>query len=129
MTRVGIEPGLPGHWRTNRVRIKESKKRDISQEHTRQLKKTMEHDGNGKSSFNLCTRNNLQKIGKGTGRLRNQCTKGNCPDCSIINIVHYTEKSPGDLSKLVVTQTPEDSQHLKLMCTRENMDVAKKRKL
>ena len=45
----------------------------------------MEHGGDGNTNYNWCTRKNPQRIGKGTGRLRNQRTSGDHPD-SIIKI-------------------------------------------
>ena len=43
---------------------------------------------------------------KDTGKLINQRTSGGHPDYSIIKIGQNTEKSPGDLRRLAVTQTP-----------------------
>ena len=43
---------------------------------------------------------------KGTRRLRNQRTIRDLPDYSIIKISQNTEKSPGDLKRLAVSQTP-----------------------
>ena len=45
-------------------------------------------------------------IGTGTEGLRNKRTSGNHPNYSIIKIGQNTEKSPVDLRRLVVTQTP-----------------------
>ena len=44
----------------------------------------MEHEGNGDTNYNQYTRNNYQKLGKGTGRLRSQSTSWSHPDYSII---------------------------------------------
>ena len=41
----------------------------------------------------------------GTGRLGNKRTNGDHPNCSIIKIGQNTEKSPGDLRRLAVTQS------------------------
>ena len=65
----------------------------------------MEHEGGSDANCNWCTWNNPQRIGKGTGRLRNERTGENHPDYSIIKIGQNTEKSPGDLRRLAVTQT------------------------
>ena len=49
---------------------------------------------------------NPQSIGKGAGKLGNKRTSRDHPDFSIIKIGENTEKSPGDLRRLAVTQTP-----------------------
>ena len=46
------------------------------------------------------------RFGTRTGRLGNNGTGGNYPNYSIFEIDQNTEKSPGDLRILVVTQTP-----------------------
>ena len=52
----------------------------------------------------------LETISKGfVKRLKNlerERTSGDHPNCSIIKIGQNTEKSPGDLRRLAVTQTP-----------------------
>ena len=58
-------------------------------------------------------------IGKGTERLRNQRTIRDHPDYNIINIGQNTEKSPGDLRRLAVSQTP--MKNLQLMLVRKNL--------
>ena len=61
----------------------------------------------GDTNCNWCTRNNSQRIGKETGRLRNKTTSGDHPDNSIIKNGQTTEKNPGNLSRLAVTQISE----------------------
>ena len=56
----------------------------------------MEHEGDSDTDRNWCTWNNLQRIGKGTGRLGNKRPSGDHPDYSFIKISQKTEKSPGD---------------------------------
>ena len=46
----------------------------------RELKRTMEHEGVADTNDNWCARSNLEKLGKGTGRFRNQRTSGDHPD-------------------------------------------------
>ena len=48
----------------------------------------------------------IQKLGKKTGRVGNQRTCRDHPDFSIVEIGQNSEKSPGNLKKLAVTQTP-----------------------
>ena len=52
-----------------------------------------------------------QRLGKGTGRVRNQRTSG---DYSIIKISQNTEKSPGGPMRLAVTQIPLKDNQLTL---------------
>ena len=47
-----------------------------------------------------------QKIIKGTGGLGTRNTSGDHPNYNIIENGQNTEKSPGDLSSLAVTQSP-----------------------
>ena len=65
----------------------------------------MEYGDDGDANCNWYTWNDPQRIVKETGRLGNKIV-GN-PNYSIIMIGLNTEKSPGDLRRLVVTQTPE----------------------
>ena len=94
--------------------MKENEKGDKYLEFAKELKKTMEHDRDGDTNCNRCAQYSHQRISKGTGRLENNRTSGNYPNCNILNIdqnSENTEKSPGDLSRLAVTQTPvEDHQ-------------------
>ena len=55
---------------------------------------------------NQCTQRNLQRCRKRTGRRRNKKTSRNHPDNSIIKVMQNTERSPGDLQRDAVTQTP-----------------------
>ena len=55
-----------------------------------------------------------QRISKGTRKLGNKRTSGDYPDDSI-KIGQNTKKSPGDLRRLAVTQTPVRNDQLTLM--------------
>ena len=57
----------------------------------------MEHESNGNSNCGRC-------ISKGAGRLANKRTSKDHPEYNI-KIGQNTEKSPGDLRRLSVTQT------------------------
>ena len=72
----------------------------------------MEHEGDGDTDCDWCTWNSLQKIGIGTGRLGNKRTSWDCPDYSIIKI---SQKSPGELRRLAVTETPVRNHQLALV--------------
>ena len=76
--------------------LKEGKKRDKYRDLARELKKSIEHEGNSDTNCNRCTRNNPQTIGKGTRRIINKRTSEEHSDESIIKIGLNTEKSPGD---------------------------------
>ena len=92
------------------VKIKESKK-DLAWE----LKNTMEHEDYGDINCDSCTSDNSQRIDNGNGRLGNKRTSRDHLDNSIIKIGQNTEKSPGDLRKLAVTQIPARNQQLTLV--------------
>ena len=91
----------------DRVKIKESEKRDKYPDLAWEFKKTMEHEVDGNTNCNRrtrYTRNNLQGLGKGTGRFRNQKTSWDHPYYSIVKIDHNTEKNSEDLRRLTATQ-------------------------
>ena len=67
------------------------------------LKITMEHEDDGNTNCNWCTWNDAQKLSKKTRRVGNHNTSG---DYSIVEVGQNTEKSPGDLRRLAVIQTP-----------------------
>ena len=75
----------------------------------------MEHEGDGDTNCNWRTWNYLQRIGKGTSRLRYLRTSINYPDYSITKTGQNTEKSPGDVRKLAVTQPPMKDYQLTLL--------------
>ena len=54
-------------------------------------------------------------LGTKTGGLGNNGMGGEYPNYSIIEIGQNTEKSPGDLGRLTLTQTPLKSNQLTLM--------------
>ena len=59
----------------------------------------------GDTNCNWCSWYSHQRIGTGIGGLRNTRTSGDHPNYSIIKIGQNTEKSPGDLKRLAITQT------------------------
>ena len=64
----------------NRVKIKESEKRVKYLDLAKELKKTVEHEGDSDTNCNWCTWNNPQRLGKWTGRLGNKRTSGDHPE-------------------------------------------------
>ena len=89
----------------NRVKLKEGEKKDKYLDIARELKKTMKHESDGDTKGNRCAWCSNQKIGKGIGGLENKSTSRDRPNDSIIKIGQNTEKSPGDLKRLSITQT------------------------
>ena len=65
----------------------------------------MEHENDGEIIRNWRDRYSHQRIGTATGRLRKKKSSRNYPNYNIIEIEQNTEKSPGDLRRLAVTQT------------------------
>ena len=93
-----------------RVKLKDSEKRDKYLEFVREEKKTtMEHEGDYDNSCNWCTWNNSQRIGKKARRLGNKSSSGDYQDYNTIKIDSNSEKSPWDLKRLAVTQTPMEN--------------------
>ena len=90
------------------VKLKEIKKRDKYLDLAKDLK-TMGHEDDADTDCNWCARNKPRSIRKGTGSVVNKRTSGDHPDDSIIKIGHNTDESPGDLKRLVVTQTPVEN--------------------
>ena len=66
----------------------------------------MEHESDVYTNYIWCSWYSNKKIGKKTRGRGNKGTSGNNPNYNIIEISQNTEKSPGDLTRLVVTQTP-----------------------
>ena len=81
----------------HRVKIKESKKTDKYLDLARELKKILEHEGDGGTNCNWCTWNDLQSLSKGAGRVGNRQTNRDHLNYRIMDISQNTEKSPGDL--------------------------------
>ena len=69
-------------------------------------KKAMEYESDSDTNRYWYTRNNSQRLGKGIGRVSNQKTIGDHRDYGIVKTSPNTVKSPGDLRRLAVTQTP-----------------------
>ena len=65
----------------------------------------MEHESDDYISCNWCSWYSHQSINKETGRLGNKRTRGDHLFYYIIENGQNTEKCPGDLRRLVVTQT------------------------
>ena len=75
----------------------------------------MEHESGGNINYNWHTRYRYQRIDRRTGGLGNKRTSGDHPNYSIVEIGQNTEKSPGDLGRLAITQTPMENHQLTLV--------------
>ena len=75
----------------------------------------MEHESDDDTNCNWCSRYSHQMIGTGTGGLGNKRVMGDHPNYSIIKIDQNTEKSPGDMRRLAVTQTSVKEHQLTLV--------------
>ena len=60
----------------------------------------MEYGGGVDAICKWYPSNNPQRLGKGTGKFRNQKTSGDHQNYSIIQVDQNTEKSPGNLLSL-----------------------------
>ena len=98
-----------------RVKLKESEKKDKYFDLTRELKKTAEHVSVDYTICNWFSWYSHQRIDTTTGGLENTTTSRDHPNYSIIEIDQNTEKSPGDLKRLAVTQIPVKDHQLTLM--------------
>ena len=75
----------------------------------------MEREGDGDTNCRWCTWNNPQRNGEVTGRLGNKKPRGDHLKYNIIMIVQNTGKSPEDLSRLNIPQTPGKTHQLMLV--------------
>ena len=66
----------------------------------KRTKKATEHEDDGDTNCNWCVWNIPQKIAEGTVRLKNQRTREDHPNYSIVEIGLNTEKIPEDLLSL-----------------------------
>ena len=95
------------------LKLKEGEKRDKYLDFARELKKQW----NMKVTVILIIIGALSTIikGKGAGRIGNKNTSGNHSNDSTVKIGQNTEKSPGDLGRVAVTQTPVKDHQLRLV--------------
>ena len=101
------------------MKLKECEKKDKYLDLATELKKkTVEYAGDNYTNCNWCVWNSNERITKGTRGLGSWRTSGDYPNDSIIENGQNTEKSPGDLRRLAVTQTPVKNHRLTLMAQR-----------
>ena len=75
----------------------------------------MEHESDNYTNRIWCFWYSHQRIDKGTGDPGNKKTSGDHPNYHIIENGQNTEKSPGDLWRLAVTQTSVKDHQLTLI--------------
>ena len=78
-------------------------------------KKTVEHESDDYTNRDWCFRYSRQWIIEGTEGLGNERVSGDHPNNYIIENGQNTEKSPENLRRLAVTQTPLKDNQLTLM--------------
>ena len=98
------------HW----IKLKESE-RKISTWTLLGTEKKVKLESDGDTNYNWYTRYSYQRNSTGTGGLGNKRSSEDHPNYSIIKVGQNTEKSPGDLRKLTVTQTPTRNHRLTLV--------------
>ena len=90
-------------------------KREISTSTLLENCKTMEHEGDNYTNCDWCFWYSNYGIIKGPGRLGSWQSSGDHPNNSIFKNGQTTEKNPGDLRRLAVTQYPVKDHQLTLM--------------
>ena len=98
----------------HRIKRKECEKKDKYLDLARELKKFWKVKVTHTTNRYWCFWYSNQRIIKGTEELGLRSTSGDHPNYNIIENGQNTEKSPGDLRKLAVTQTPVKDYQLKL---------------
>ena len=86
--------------------IERKRKEELVPRPSQRIEKSVEHESNLDTNCNWCSLYSHQKFCKGFGGLGNKKTSGTYSDYCIIKIRQNTEKSPGHLRRLAVTQTP-----------------------
>ena len=89
----------------HRLKWKERGKKDTYMDIARELKKTVDPESDSYTKCNWCSMFSNQMIVKRIRGLGNNSTSGGNPN-DITEIGQNNEKNPGDLRRLVVTQTP-----------------------
>ena len=99
----------------HRGKIKENEKKRLIHKSCQRTKEAMEHESDGYTNCNWCTWNDPQRFCKKAGGIRNRRTYEEHSSRTIVKVGQYTEKSPGDLRRLAVTQTPVKDHQLMLV--------------
>ena len=107
-----MDLALPAY---HRIKMKECEKKDKYLNLARQMKKTMEQEGDNYTNRDWCFWYNHQRNINGTAGFGNKRTCGDHPNYYIIENGQNTKKNPGDFRRLAVTQYPVKDHQLKLM--------------
>ena len=107
-----IDSAVPGDYT---IKLKEREKKYKYLYLARELKNSVEHAGENYTNCNWCFWYSNLRIKKGTGGLGSWRTSGEHPNYGIIENGQNTEKSPGDLWRLAVTQPPVKNHQLTLI--------------
>ena len=75
----------------------------------------MEHESDDDNNCNWCAWNGFYGVGKRTKRVGNRRTNRDGPNYSIVEIGQKAEKSPRDLNRFAVSQTPVREHQLTLV--------------
>ena len=75
----------------------------------------MEREIDGDTNYHWRSLYRHRRIDTGTGGLENKRTNGDHPNYNIIKLATNTDKSPGDLRRLAVIQTPVRNHQLTLV--------------
>ena len=90
----------------------------------RELENSVEHGSDGNTNCNWCYWYNHQRTGIPAGGLENNRTSRDYPNYCIFETVQNTEKSPGDLRSLAVSQTLARNHRLTLVSeTRKEVTI------
>ena len=85
--------------------------------------KIVEHESDEDTNCNWCSWYCHQRIGTGTGGLRNKRKSGGNPNYCTVKIGRNTAKSLGDLRRLSVTPTTGKDHQLKLVWTTSRIKI------
>ena len=94
------------------VKFKKCKKKNKCFNLGRELKKSVEHESDDYTNWNLCCWNTHKKIGTRREWLINNAMGYDCLNNSIVEIAKNHEKSPRDLKSLAIIQTPVENHQL-----------------
>ena len=114
--KISIRTGLTNFQGVHRIKLKECEKKDKYPDLAKELKKLQ----NMMATIIPIVNGAFGTVNKGLiikepGGLGSWWTSGDHPNDSIIENGQNTEKSPGDLRRLAVTQTPVKNYQLMLM--------------
>ena len=99
----------------HRVKLQESEKKDKYLNLAREFLRNLERESDTSTNCNWSSWYSHERIDTRTRELGNNMTSGNHPDYCIIKIRQNSEKSPGHMKRLAVTQTPVKKHKLQLI--------------